>query len=254
MVKRLKAADEETLEHVARYRLTTPVILARRQHGDTEAARVELDRLTADRYLAASELTPGHVSVVCYQLTPKAAVALGHDAAFARPLGRDARIECFAAASFCCCGEAFRQLYTKNEFTTKYRTLWRPGQPVSYYLEPAEAGRAKLAFLKVDGHGLGRWDRLIDSCARFLRQRTDVRVEAAFRPQADAYAEMVRRGRFQFSVLTALDDKRRAIELELDRRRAAGEPTPPIRAYVVAGLRDVMFPPPSAVTPSAPLA
>lgn len=244
--RQLRAAERAILEHVARYRLTTPEILAAAHDRTVEEASIELERLVEKGCLTAGCLTPADAMNVCYQLTPRAAEHLGHDPAFARPLALTARVECFAVAKFCCCGEQFRQLYTKKEFVTKFQAIWHPGQPVRYYLEPGESGRSRLAFLKVDGHGLGQWDRLIDSCARFVQQRTDIRRAAPrYRPQVEAYAELVRQDRFQFSVLTALEDKKRAIEVELDQRGAAGIAVPPIRVYVVPNLWEVMFPAPA---------
>jgi hypothetical protein len=43
-------------------------------------------------------------------------------------------------------------------------------------------------------------------------------------------------------VLTALPEKKRSIEIEIERRKAAAKPTPPIQVYVVLGLFEVMFP------------
>ncbi len=232
------------LEHVARYRLTTPAILSSVMDWEDDVASAALEQLAGLQALVPCPLTPAGDSAVCYQLTPWTAQQLGYDPAFARPLLPDARIECFAIAQFCCCGDVFRHLYMKAEFTEKYRAIWYPGQPVRYYLEPNESNRPRLAFLKVDGHGSGQWDRLIDSCARFLHQRIDVRrVRGEYHSQAKAFAELVRQGRFQFSVLTALPEKQRSIEIELDRRQGAGLTVPPISVYVVPGLWEVMFPP-----------
>ena len=245
MVRTLPPADRAILEHVVRYRLTTPAILAPTgllPDAGIDAARRTLERLTADGWLVAAELVPESAGQVCYQLTARAAEQLGHDAEFAEPLARDVRIESFAVATFCCCGDVFRQLFTKAEFREKFRELWFPGQPVRYYLEPVASATARLAFLKVDKDGPGRWDRLIDSCARFLRQRIDAtRVAPEHRARVEAFARLVQRGQFQFTVLTALPEKQRAIELELERRTLAKESVPPIRVHVVPGLFDVMF-------------
>jgi hypothetical protein len=246
MVKRktLKAADIAILEHVARYRLTTARILSAALNLDEDATADVLRQLSDSGALVAGSLTPGS-DTVCYQLTPWAAEQLGYDAVFAKPLLRDARIECFAIAQFCCCGDQFRQLYTKTEFVEKFHALWHRGQPVRYYLEPSANDRPRLAFLKVDSHGAGQWDRIIDSCARFLHQRIDVRrAKHEFRSQVAAFAELIRQGRFQFSILTALPEKQRAIEIELDRRQGAGLTVPPIRAYIVPGLWEIMAPSP----------
>ena len=243
-IKRLAAADVTILEHVARYRLTTPAILSAAMNWDDDVTIVALQRLSEGGALVSGTLTLADDSPVCYQLTPWAAEQLGYDPVFAKPLLRDARIECFAIAQFCCCGDKFRQLYTKTEFIEKYRALWYQGQPVRYYLEPSAADRPRLAYLKVDGQRAGQWDRLIDSCARFLHQRIDIRrARAEYRSQVAAFAQLLRQDRFQISVLTALPEKQRAIEMELDRRRGLGLTVPPISVYVVPELWKIMFPP-----------
>ena len=249
MVARIKSADLAVLQHVSRYRLTTPRILTSASMPETideGAAEAILDELASNRWLAKLPLAPTGCLGDYYQLTEKAAAKLGCDPKTAQSLKREGRIACYAVASFCCSQKTFRRLFTKDEFIKAFGELWYPGQPVRYYLEPGETKRPKLAFLKVDDGGQGQWDRLIDSCMRFLRQRTDVnRVASHYRLQTEAFSQLVNRGRFQISVLTSLPEKQRAIELELERRRATEQPCPPIRSYVVPGLFDVMFPAPS---------
>ena len=245
MVSRLTAADRDALELVARYRLTTPGILADASDLDLAEAQTLLDRLTESELLVAGDLAPGVGP--CYQLTHRATQKLDLDPAFAKPLHRDARIEWYAIASFCTAGGQPRRLYTKEEFVERHGSLWYPGQPVRYYLEPGADGCTRLAYLKVDIGGRGRWDRLIDSCARFLRQRIDLQqASPRHRNQIGAFAELVRRGRFQITVLVALDDKRRSIERELARRAAAGETAPPLVPHVVPGMFSLLHAPSEA--------
>lgn len=245
MVKKPSPQDEAILDHVARYRLTLPQLLANSgilQGADSAGAQTALDALESDGLLAASPLTPGFGSSVFYHLTVRGAKAIGHDPEFARPLPRDLRIESFAIATYCC-ETPSRKLLTKAEFQEKFKALWFPGQPVRYCLERQRGGEGKLCFLKVDMDGAGRWDRLIDSCARFLRQRTsDEKTATENKAQVAAFTEVVRRGQFEFAVLTSLAEKKRAIELELERRTAAAESVPPMRVHVVPGLFDLLFP------------
>jgi hypothetical protein len=245
MVNRLSDEQLSVLEHVARYRLTLPSILANTKilsNARVATATATIARLVDGGWLGASPLSPGHGDVPYFHLTAKGAKRLGHDPQFGGPLPRDTRIDCFAIATFCCGSDVFRQLLTKEEFQEKFRALWFPGQPVRYCLERGAGSGARLCFLKVDRDGVGRWDRLIDSCDRFLRKRTDARtVSAQHRAAVEAFGELVQRGQFQFTVLTALADKKRAIELEVE-RRADDEPVPPIRVHVVPGLFGLLFP------------
>lgn len=249
MVARLNAADRAVLEHVVRYRLTTATILAAldEPNGSIDESRATLDRLTASGWLWRQSLVPYNKSIDSYQLSKTAANKLQCSPMLAEPMHRDARIECFAIAQFCCGGGAFRRLFTRDEFVRSFASLWYPGQPTRYYLDSTNSKSPKLAFLKVDHGGAGRWDRLIDSCQRFLRQRSDIRrVAPHHRPQTEAFASLVNKGRFQISVLTALPDKQRAIEIEVERRRARGEPVPPLKVSVVEGLLELIVAPPRA--------
>lgn len=246
MVDRLKADDRLVLEHVARYRMSTPTILAAALEESEADAACILAKLAAGGWLVAQPLSFTWALGDCYHLSERATVKCNVDSQLAKPLNHDARVERYAIAAFCCCSDAFRRVFTREEFIAGFSHLWYPGQPLLYYLEASNEKRAKLAFLKVDHGGSGRWDRLIDSCTRFLRQRTDVdQVSSHHRPQTEAFAQLVNRGHFQISVLTSLPEKQRAIELELERRRATQQACLPIRVYVVPGLFDVMFPAPS---------
>ena len=179
-----------------------------------------------------------------FYLSPRAAIDLGHDVAWAQPLKSDARVECYARLMFCCCGNVFRQPLTKKEFVEMFPGLWIPGHPIQYYLEPPGEHPARLAFFKVDKVGPGRWDRVIDFCTRFVRKRTDgSRVAPQHRASVTAYESLITRKQFQFTILTALPEKKRAIEIELERRRIANLYVPPIIAHVVDGLFELLCPP-----------
>ncbi|MBI3861098.1 MAG: hypothetical protein HY290_04300 [Planctomycetia bacterium] len=236
------------LEHVHRYRLTLPKILAGTEivpkAGDV-AARLTLDRLSGDGWLCTADLYPGHGGEQYYHLSEKGAQALGQDGDIAQPLKSEMRIESFAIATFCCCGDQFRELLTKEEFKRQFANLWFAGQPVRYYLDKGADGIVRLAYIKVDKVGPGDWDRLIESCSRFLRQRVDAaRVAPEQRPRVEAFARLAKRGEFQFTVLTAVPEKKRAIELELQRRKLNHDFAPPITVHVVPGLFEVLFPGP----------
>jgi hypothetical protein len=247
MVSQFNESDEAILRHVLRYRLTTPHILSCSEILALSEAEIadRLERLVSLGLLASAPLITGYDEPKYFHLTEAAAISLGQDIAVAKPLKVDARAEWFAVASFCCCGDTVRELFTKEEFQTQFKHLWFVGQPVRYYLEPGDDGVVRLAFIKVDTGGPGQWDRLIDSCQRFLHQRTTPdKVAKAFRDKVSAYASMVEQGRFQISILTALPEKQRAIALELERRRLKEPPAPPIKAYVVPGLLEVLHPRP----------
>jgi len=243
MVAAIDDNELAVLEHVARYRITTTAVLAGSLRNDSEdEAKSLLDSLASEGWLAKQPLRlKGEEQ--CFRLSEKAADYLKVPPKFAAPLQSEARAERYAIARFCCCGDVFRQLFTRDEFVSAFSHLWYAGQPTAYYLEPASTGGARLALLKVDGPSSGRWDRLIAKCQDFVTQRTVVgKAASAHRKEAEEFSRLVSAGRFQISVLTALPDKKRSIELELDRRRCASEAVPPIRVYVVPGLIDLLFP------------
>ena len=248
MVSPLSGADREVLEHVFRYRLTTSLILDGSETLEKEGegfARDTLLRLEKEGWLRSAELYPGHSSEKYWHLSVQAAKELEQDAVVGLPLKRDMRIECFAIATFCCCGEPRRQLMTKQEFQEKYSRLWYSGQPVKYYLHKHEDG-VRLAYLKVDTGGTGQWERLIDNCDNFLQKRIDSKaVSEEHRAKSKEFRDLVATGRFQFSILTSLEEKKRAIQLELERRKLSGKTVPPIQVFVVPGLFEVVFPAPA---------
>ncbi len=248
VVQPLSESGRCILDHVARYRLTIPQALANSEilaTSDIGAAVRELRNLVADGWLREAPLQPGSEAGPSYfYLSVQAAALLGHDFEWALPVPHDARVECAARVLFCCNGKKFRQLLTKNEFIEKFSELWFAGQPVQYYLDKVDDRVVRLAYIKVDKGGRGRWERLLDSCDRFLRQRISPRkTNPAFADKSAAYKKLVDRGLFQFTILTPFLDKKRAIEIELERRQLTGKPTVPVQVHVVDELFELVFPP-----------
>lgn len=63
------------------------------------------------------------------------------------------------------------------------------------------------AYIKIDTTGAGHWDRLLESCDRFLRQRINVaRASVENRSQVQGFAKLVKQDRFQITVVTALTE------------------------------------------------
>ena len=246
MVETLDNAGREILEHVFRYRLTTPQIVAgcsKLSQSDLPAADEALDKLTSDGWLHSDQLSPHDAAKRYFYLTPKAATFLGQDEVISKQPSRELRIESFAIATFCCGSDSFRELFTKQEFIEKFAALWYPGQPIRYYLEPTTDGDVRLAFLKVDKGGASRWDRVIESCQRFLTKRTTrSQANPQYHCQVDAFRELLDSGRFQISLLTSLPDKQDSIIQSLDLLETSGERRPPIVPYVVEGLLDLVQP------------
>lgn len=242
----LSTEQHEILGHVFRYRLTTPEIVSactKLTPEDVPAAESLLEELVTDEWLQTGQLSPHDASRRFYYLSPRAADALGHDEIVAREPSRELRIESYAIARFCCCSQPFRELFTKDEFISRFSSIWYPGQPVRYYLEPAGGNEVRLAFLKVDKGGPSRWDRVIESCRRFLSKRTTrSQSDPRYNRRVDAFRDLVDAGRFQITLLTSLQEKHDAIVQALDLLETSGNERPPIVPYVVDGLFDVIHP------------
>lgn len=233
------------LEHVFRYRVTTPEILAactRMPANSVSEAQHVLNEMVAAGWLVSKPVSPSSANRF-FHLTEQAAAELGHDATVAKEPSREMRIESLAIATFCCRSTPLRELFTKEEFKSKFSMIWYPGQPVRYYLEPSNHDQVRLAFLKVDKGGPSRWDRVIDSCRRFLKKRTALsEASPRFHPQVNAFNELVTSGKFQITLLTSLPEKCEAIRQALDVIETSGEQRPPIVPHAVDGLFDMIHP------------
>jgi hypothetical protein len=168
------------VEHLHRYRLTTAAIVQiRGLCGSSTAEEAEqlLDGFVSQGSLQKAPLTLATNSPPCYWLSQKAVKQFGVGETSARHHSLNDRLSHWAISQFCAATQPFRELLTQKEFCERFSALWRPGQPHRYYLQPTPGG-VSLSFLKVDLGGASRWDRVVDSCYRFLAKRTQ-------RPTAD---------------------------------------------------------------------
>lgn len=244
----MDSVTRAVVEHVFRYRLTTPDIVSSCPSlpaSDLDSATSLLETLVRHGWLQRGQLAPNQPDDAYYYLTTKAAQVLDVDPVLAKEPSREMRIESFAVAKFCCSSHPFRELFTKAEFIDKFGSLWYPGQPVRYYLEPTQ-NDVRLAFIKVDKGGASRWDRVVESCQRFLSKRIETsRADSQYHQQIYAYRQLVEAGRFQISLLTSLPEKCEAILRKLDMMEASGETRPPIVPHVVDGLFEMVHPKPA---------
>lgn len=234
-------------EHLGRYRLTTAeIIAARRLAGceDVRTAEQLLEELAADRFLQSGQLAPAAPGCRYYFFRDDAAAQFGAPDFLAREQSLDDRLAHWAVAQFCATEKPFRELLTKDEFCARFPSLWRPGQPLRYYLEPAGEG-ARLAFLKVDLGGPSRWDRVVDACYRFLQKRafSPDSGDSCRRTQAELFRQLIEQGRFQVSLLMARPEKASAVHARLEIDAVKYGARAPIVAYVVPGLFELLVGP-----------
>jgi hypothetical protein len=224
------------VDFLRRYRLATAELLAAEHVGlrptPAEATRL-LETLSQEGCLRAAPLVPGDRQLY-YTATAKAAKHFG-DPDLAPPhLAVDERLALWAIARFATAGERFRQLMTAAEFAECFPDLSQPGEPRRYYLE--QVGEVtRLAFLKVDLGGASHWDRVVDSCLRFINKRLQGRVAG------DLFRQLLEHDRFQVSLLVACEEKAEAIQARLDLDAAKWGAKLPVVPYVVPGLFDLLI-------------
>jgi hypothetical protein len=244
MVTAITYVRQAIAEHVLRYRLITAEIVAERRLAGCEHIRLAeqlLEELTIDGFLQRGQLTLGYPTPRYYFLGSNAAAQFGESALATREQSLDDRLAHWAIAQFCATEKPFRELLTKDEFRAKFSSLWRPGQPLRYYLEPADGG-ARLAFLKVDLGGPSCWDRVVDACNRFLQKRVSCSPSdnPHARAQAQLFRQLIEQGRFQVTLLTARPEKAAAVRSRLDVDAVKHGARPPIVPYVVGGLFELL--------------
>lgn len=232
------------VEHLQRYRLTTAAIVAARGlcgSSTAEEAGQLLDEFVAQDWLQRAPLALAAGSPDCYWLSRRAVEQFAVADTSAKHHSLNDRLAHWAISQFCASSQPFRELLTQQEFCERFSALWRPGQPLRYYLQPSQQG-VSLAFLKIDLGGASRWDRVVDACYRFLAKRTQ-RPTAEGGPTAPAelYAQLIANHRFQISLLVASPEKAAAINARLDLDAAKHGIRAPIVPYAVPGLMELLL-------------
>ena len=216
------------------------------------SASSTLSALAKKGLLESAPLYPGYDANKHYHhLSAEGAARLGEGESIAGALSKPERIKRFAILSFACLGEVKRQVFTKQEFKEQLSMLWYDGQPTEYYLHEYKVKkrtRRVLSYLKVDtGLTSGRWDRVIQSCQRFVMKRTNKKgASKEYHDRMEAFRGLIERGEFQITLLTATNEKARRINQTIERRKELAEHPPPVVAYSVDGLLEVIQPPPRA--------
>lgn len=223
------------LDHVARYRMSTPSIVGQLPETKTRSRRHvhhELRQLCRSRYLGAGPLFRNrryYFLAAASRLRPNVEDANGHRIG---PLSEIAKIRNYAMLSFCCSSKHRRRRLTADDFEQHFPDMYRPGLPLNYYID-AGTSQPRLGFLRVDTGGRGRWDRILE------KARADIEAHW-IRPEIRPFIE---RGLFEITVVTALPQKASRLTQALD------DCTDPrkslIRICVCSDLINLIAPPPS---------
>lgn len=223
MVKRiqLQPRDEDILEHVRRYRITTLDVLHRELFTGKgrDAVTSTLRRLRSANLLTTEELKPPRYRY--YRLTKEAARSFGLSVGFGMPLGEQALPSRYAMLCYCCLGSERRQVLTADEFKEEFPDCDSATLPKEPYYLDTEGVVPRLAFVSVDlGADAGR---IIRKCRKFVGERMK---QAGFR-------ELIKDDAFLITILTAR--KRKQSTILAAKRRAKNFPYP-VRVEVVPEL------------------
>lgn len=202
--------NEAILEHVMRYRMTTPAVLHRLFFEDSERNAVTkvTSRLCDQRMLASHCL---HGSHVYFSLGKAGARHRGLRAGLVKPLGPQAIYREYGILSFCCLGQKLR---TRLRFAEIYRDrpqlIAKHLDSSHYYLdrESKDSG-TRLGYIWVEAGG--STDHIIRTVQRKI-------IEP--RLSVPTLRELIHRGQFLVAIVTYHEEKRRQILEALSGLRA----------------------------------
>lgn len=200
---RLGPRDHDIFDHVRRYRLTTRDVLHRLffPEATPNAVTKVTSRLCRSGFLNRFDL---YESRDYFVLGPEAARLLGAPAKRTEGLGVQALPIEFAVLLFCA-GAGHRERLTRAELQAHHPGVLVPGVDASRYYLDRDGGKTRLAAIRVDCGGSA------DHVARKCRDDLDRRLEH------DAFRDLVANDRFMIAVVTAREEKARAIHRALER-------------------------------------
>lgn len=197
--------DRRILEHVGRYRLTTADVLHARFFATLDAAKAVIKRLAASRGRQLLQARPlGVGRRVYYHLTAAGVREIGVPASRAEALGPQALPEAYAILVHCCKHSRDRQIFTRAELSA--HPLLRDAPPGNYYLEQIDEHRSRLTQLVIDHRT--EHTRLLQKCRKILREAEEIA----------SLVRLIDQGVFGLTVLTLHDEKKKAVEFDLERR------------------------------------
>lgn len=215
------------LEHVGRYRLTTPDALHRLFYDNRsrDAALKMATGLVKTGWLQGFDVGCHRRKV--YQLTRRGAVTAGYPLSVADLVREQSLFEHYAVLAFCCLRPRLRARLTPPEFAKAFpefadaKGISAAHQP--YYID-TEEGPPRLARILIDNGG---------ETARYVRKCRET-VRAA--NQTPALQQLVSRDLFMVSILTLEQSKAQAIADVLARQELG----PLFRIHVIGELYHVL--------------
>ena len=203
---RLVDRDYEILDHLARYRLTTREVLHKLYFDDSELNAVTkvTSRLTEHGFLNKYELAPGRSYFV---MGPESARIMGVSPKKCKPIGPQALPKEYATLYFCCMNEPQRERLRVSELNKKFPDLMaRKIDNSHYYLDRADDGTVRLAYLRIDQGGTR--DHIARKCEKDIEDRQRI----------PSFRELIETDRFLITVVTAREAKADLVRETLKRR------------------------------------
>lgn len=224
MVKRveLTSEDEKVLEHIHRFRITTPQVLAKLFYPAEaiEDVRYHYRELRRAGCVGVGQLY-GHQPY--YYLTHHAALDYFNERD-AGPLDEQRLIDAYAVVAFCCLGATLRQRLTLREFTHDFPDLLKPFPPSHGYYVDIDDAKTRLGLVKVD--------------RAFNYQRSGLHLDRIVKERIKhpAWKRVIEHDDFVVTFVTAWPDKAKRIAEVF-----ASHPQPtPCRIHVVEELRHMV--------------
>ena len=203
---RLVDRDYDILDHLARYRLTTRDVLHRLFFDDSEINAVTkvTSRLTDHGFLNKYEWAPNRNYFV---IGRESARIMGVSPKKCKPLGSQTLPKELATLMFCCMGDERRERLKVSELQKQYPDLLaRKIDNSHYYVDRAEDGAVRLAFIRVDQGGT--CDHIARRCEKDLEDRANM----------PSFRQLVDSDRFMIAIITASDDKAERVRETIRRR------------------------------------
>ena len=196
---RLQDRDFEILEHVMRYRITTPEVLHQLFFADCDRNAVTkvTSRLCTQQFLASYPL---YGSNVYFALGKNGARVVGLQARHVKPLGPQALYREYGTLAYCCLNGTLREKLRVRDITKHFPALAARRIDSSHYYLDREGEATRLAYIWVEGGGA------VDHIVRTVRD--DIIEE---RRRIPALNQEIDAAKFVVAVVTMTPDKREAI-------------------------------------------
>lgn len=218
----LTSDDEKVLEHIHRFRITTPQVLGKLFYPTEtlEDVRYRYRELRRAGCVGVGQLY-GHQPY--YFLTHQAALDYFNDRE-AGPLDEHRLIDAYAVLAFCCLSDPPRQRLTPREFSNDFPDLLKPYPPShGYYVDTGDT-KTRLGLVKVDR--AFNYQRSGLHLARIIQDRI----------KHPGWKRVIEHDDFAVTFVTAWAEKAKRIAEVL-----ASHPQPaPCRVHVVEDLRHMV--------------